>query len=344
MRGRRSKGVFIVSQGGVERSLRMRDCIQVMEEMYSGAADEMAIQPGRQITRVDSDSAILTMPCYSPRLSRFAVKIVTEFKKNPQAFGLSTQGGITILMDARNAEVLALVDSAALTAVRTGAVSGLATKLLSRKDSERVGVIGSGEQARTLLEAVCEVRSIREARVYSPHFAHARRFAIEMAQRTGTEVTPYHEPGQAVEGADILIVATNSASPVLHWEDIPSGCHINSIGTLPDRAELAPDVISRSSVYVDTAEGVFREAGDVILAVKDGLFSRERVVADLAELARRPALGRKRDDEVTLFKSVGFGLQDLYACSYLFDKISSNPRRYHTNVWKTRLRQLGGGV
>jgi ornithine cyclodeaminase/alanine dehydrogenase-like protein (mu-crystallin family) len=311
-----------------------------MEEMYAGAAGDLEIQPGRQVTRVNSDSAILTMPSYSPRLNRFAVKIVTEFKKNPQAFGLRRQGGITILMDGRNARVLALVDSASLTAVRTGAVSGLATKLLSRKDSQRVGLLGSGEQARTQLEAVCEVRSIREARVYSPHLVHARRFALEMAEKTGVEVTPCHDPSQAAAGADILIAATNSASPVLHWEDVPSGCHITSIGTLPDRAELAPEVISRSSVYVDTVEGVFREAGDVILAVKEGLFSRDRVVADLAGLVRRPALGRKRDDEVTLFKSVGFGLQDLYACSYLFDKVSSNPRRYHPQVWTARLPQL----
>ncbi len=317
----------------------MKECVAVMERMYREAAEEVRAQPGRLVHQVDKESVILTMPSYSERLRRFAVKIVTEFKKNPKLFGVPAQGGITLLMSGTSAELLALIDSAALTAVRTGAVSGLATRILSRRDSRIVGLIGSGQQVRSQLEAVCTVRSIDEAKVYSLHPAHAKRFSSEMASRLGIRTTPCRDLHQALRGADIVIAATNSASPVMEWDDVPPGCHINSIGALPDRMELAPEIISRSSVYVDTRGGVLREAGDVIQAVKRGLFSPKGIVADLSDLCSQSGLGRKRDEEVTLFKSVGFGLQDLYAGSYLYDKVTVNPKKFYPDVWKVELPQ-----
>lgn len=289
------------------------------------------VPAGRIVSRVDGQSVVLTMPSHSARLHRFSVKVVTEFKRNPKSLGLPAQGGVMLLLDGASARPLAIIE------VRTGAVSGLATKLLSRKDSKSVGLVGSGEQARTQLEAVCCVRNIEQVKVYSRHFARAKRFSQEMAHRVGAAVSPRSEPHQAVKDADIIITATNSATPVLEWVDIPQGCHINSIGTLPDRVELAPEVISKSSVYVDTFEGVLKEAGDVIRAIKGGLFSRDRIVADMSTLVRRRGLGRKQDDEVTLFKSVGFGLQDLYAASYLYDKVAANPKKFYPDVWTASL-------
>jgi ornithine cyclodeaminase/alanine dehydrogenase-like protein (mu-crystallin family) len=315
----------------------MRECIEAMEELYRESGGEIDSQPARVITRVDPQSLILTMPSYSARLRRFSVKLVTEFKRNPKEFGIPSQGGITALLDGSNSRVLALVDSAALTAVRTGAVSGLATKLLSRRDSKSVGVIGSGQQARTQLQAVCAVRKVREVRVYSPHPAHARSFAEEMTADLDADVEACRSPSRAARGADIVIAATNSAVPVLKSDDLSPGCHINSIGALPERVELAPEVISNSSVYVDTRDGVLREAGDVINAIRSGLFSEEKIVADLAGVIRNPALGRRRDSEVTLFKSVGFGLQDLYACSHLYDMVSRNLLRFYPDVWTVKL-------
>jgi alanine dehydrogenase len=331
------KGVLVIGRRGVNRGLPMRDCIGAMREMYGEGGDEVRSQPARVLTRLDARSIVLTMPSYSPRLRRFSVKLISEFKNNPQEFGIPAQGGITALLDGRNSQVLALADSAALTAVRTGAVSGLATELLSRKDSHTVGVIGSGQQARTQLEAVCEVRNIKKARAYSSHPAHAKRFAKEMTASLGVDVTSCQTPGEATEGSDIIVAATNSPVPVLRWEDVPEGCHINSIGTLPDRVELAPEIISGSSVYVDNLDGVLREAGDIMNAIKKGLYSPERIVADLSGVIHNPGLGRKSDELVTLFKSVGFGLQDLYAFSRLFDKVASNPRRFSPDVWKVRL-------
>lgn len=311
----------------------MHDCIDAMHEMYDQGRKELNNQPARILTRVDLQSLILTMPSYSARLRRFAVKLVTEFKRNPKSFGIPAQGGVTALLDGKNSQVLALADSAALTAVRTGAVSGLATKLLSRKNSRKVGILGSGQQARTQLEAVCEVRRIEEVVVYSPHPAHSKLFSKDMGRITGAVVKPCSRPGLATEGADILIAATNSSVPVIGRDQVPPGCHINSIGTLPEREELPPEVISMSSVYVDTVEGVLREAGDVIRAIRRGLFSRERIIADLGGVIRNPGLGRKRNDEVTLFKSVGFGLQDLYSFSRLYDAIVRDPQKYLPDAW-----------
>ncbi len=332
-----STGAIAVGPKGVTRALTMKECVAVMERMFREAAEEIRAQPGKVIHQVDRESVILTMPSYSARLRRFAVKLVTEFKRNPKLFGLPAQGGNTLLMSGTSAEVLAMIDSAALTAVRTGAVSGLATRLLSRKDSKVVGIIGSGQQARTQLEAVCTVRAIDEAKVYSLHPTHTKRFSSEMARTLGIRTTPCRDFHRVLEDADIVIVATNSATPVLEWDDVPPGCHINSIGVLPHRTELAPKIISMSSVFVDTVDGVLREAGDVIQAVKSGLFSRDRIVADLVGLCSQRSLGRTGDQEVTLFKSVGFGLQDLYAASYLYDKVAANPKRFYPDVWKVKL-------
>jgi alanine dehydrogenase len=331
-----TQGTVAIGPEGVSRLLPMQECIGVMELMFRDAP-ALKAQPPRVIDRVDKDSAILAMPSYSHKLRRYSVKIVTEFKRNPELFGIPAQGGITLLLSGKSAEVLALIDSASLTAVRTGAVSGLATKILSRKDSSVVGIIGSGEQARTQYEAVCAVRSVEAAKVYSAHPSNARRFATEMTRRTGVRTTQVTEVRGATHNADIIIAATNSAIPVLQWDEVPAGSHINSVGTLPDRVELAPEIISNASVYADTRDGVLREAGDVIKAIKNGLFSPEGIVADLAELCKDGGLGRKSDDQVTLFKSVGFALQDLYVASYMYDKVSAHPRAFTPGVWSVEL-------
>jgi alanine dehydrogenase len=299
----------------------MNQCIDLLETMYKNESNSLSLQPPRTLTRVDEDSIILTMPAYSKILGRFAVKIVTEYKKNPERFGRKVQGGVVLLMDSTTSENLALINSTALTAMRTGALSGLATRLLSRKDSRRVGVIGSGQQARTQLEAVCQVRPIEEAYVYSRDYSHAISFAKEMGERLDISVEAVQEKKE-LKGhrGDILIVATNSSLPVLSWdEDISPGMHINSIGTLPERQELDLDTISNSRLYVDTKDGVLREAGDVIYAIRSRLINQNRIQGDLSDVILGKTVGRRNPSDVTLFKSVGFAMLDVYAANAVFE-------------------------
>jgi alanine dehydrogenase len=314
-------GTLMVGAKAVKSAFGMKEAIGVVEEMFRKGATEIQSQPARSVLKVGQDSFILTMPAYSSNLRRYAVKIVTEFKKNPEKNNLPVQGGSILLIDCDDSRVLAMLDSPTVTEVRTGALTGLATRILSRPESRRGGVVGSGKEARTHLEAVCAVRGIKEAKVASKNPLHAKLFAEEMSKKLDIRVDAVGTPREAAGGADVVIAATSAATPVLDSEDISDGCHINSIGTLPDRMELGSDLISRASVFVDTRAGVMKEAGDVMQAVKEGKFSDAMIKADLAELVLSKRPGRSSPSEVTLFKSVGFALADVYSASYIYGRI-----------------------
>jgi ornithine cyclodeaminase len=308
----------------LSQNLSFKECVDQLESLYFKEAGELESQPQRTLTRINSDSLIFTMPGYSKKLGRFAVKIVSEYKKNPKLFRRRIQGGLVILFDSNTSEPLALIDSPRLTAIRTGALCGLATELLSRRDSKSVGIIGSGEQARALLEGACTVRPVREVRVFSLEFSHARNFAKEMSRKLGVPVEAVSEKKELCkEKVDILNLATNSSRPVLDWkDDVSSGMHINSIGTLPERQELDVDTIRNSRLFVDTKDGVLREAGDLINAIKVGKINESHILGDLSVLVSKRATGRKDSTDVTLFKSVGFSLLDVYAASKAYENAS----------------------
>lgn len=314
--------MLAIGASDIRNNLTMDECINAMEDLYRNGPGEISSQPMRTLSRIDKDSLILTMPSYSHSLNRFAVKIVSEYKNNRKNFSLPVQGGVIVLMDGENSKPLAILDSVMLTAIRTGAVSGLAAKLLSRKDSSSVAVVGSGQQARTQLEAVCRVRRISDARVFSRDFSHAERFSKEMSGSLNISVAPFRERNKALKDADIIILATNSSEPVIEWNEVSPGCHINSIGTLPERRELDLATICNSKLFVDTREGVLREAGDVISAIESGKITDDNVLGDIADILSGRSKGRLGKNEVTLFKSVGFGLQDVYASNRVYDKMS----------------------
>jgi alanine dehydrogenase len=292
--------------------------------MYFDEADNIGTQPMRTLLRPSNDSLVLVMPAHSKFLKRLSVKVISEFKNNPHNFGLPVQGGKTLLIDAKNSESLAILDSSMLTSIRTGAVSGLATKILARKDSKVVGIIGSGQQARTMLEAICAVRRISNAKVYSPISENAERYGKEMSEKLRIQVNVAKERSLATKEADIIILATNSSNPVVSWRDVPEGCHINSVGTLPERRELDDETIANSKLFVDFRDGVLKEAGDFMHAIESGIIPPHNIKADLSELVRGSKAGRDSEKQVTLFKSVGFALQDVYAASSVYDSIASH--------------------
>jgi alanine dehydrogenase len=309
----------------IKNNLRMSDAINAMEDLYRNGGSELAVQPMRTLNRIDEDSLLLTMPSHSRKLKRFAVKIVSEFRSNPKRFSLPVQGGVIVLIDAENSKPLAILDSAAITAIRTGAVSGLATKLLSRRDSRSVALVGSGQQARTLVEAICTVRGISEVRVFSKNYVHAKLFAKEMTVKLEVPIKPHEKRSEALKNSDIVVLATNSSSPVIDWTDISEGSHINSIGTLPDRRELDRKTVCNSKLYVDSRDGVLKEAGDVMEAIRSGKMSEKNLIGDLHEVITGKCEGRKKESEVTLFKSVGIGLQDVYASDRVYNKVALDP-------------------
>jgi len=199
-------------------------------------------------------------------------------------------------------------------APRAGAASGAATDVLARSDATRVAIIGSGPQAATQLEAMCTVRNIRSAAVFDLDTERARTFAQRMQEELRIDVVVAPTASVAVGDADIVCTATTSRKPVLDDADIAPGTHINAIGVYkPDEREIPADTVARARVVVDEREAAWEEAGELIMARNEGVIERSHVHAELGEVLAGKKSGRASDEEITLFKSVGVGNQDLSA-------------------------------
>jgi ornithine cyclodeaminase len=214
-----------------------------------------------------------------------------------------------LALDAYTGQPLALMDGTSLTALRTGAASGLATDLLARPDSSILAVIGAGVQARTQIEAVCAVRPISEIRIYSPN--RAQTLADELRGRYGVRIVVSPSAHEALAGADVICAATNSKTPVIHAEDVSPGTHINGVGSFtPEMQEIGANVVSRARVIVDHRESAWAEAGDLIIPRDQGVILEQHAHIEIGEVAAGLAPGRETPDQITFFKSVGNAVQD----------------------------------
>lgn len=231
-----------------------------------------------------------------------------------KAYTTSRQGARfhVLLYDGRTGEMTALIEADYLGQMRTGAASGIATRWLARPDAAVVGVFGSGKQARSQVEAVCRVRPIREVRVYSPTSAHCDEFAQQMSKRCGVTVKPVAEPAQAAWDCDIVITATSSVDPVLLGEWLAEGTHLNVIGSnFLAKREIDQEVLQRANlIVVDSREQARIEAGDLKPGVDAGIVDW-RDVRELSDVVTRRVPGREHPSEITLFKSLGLGIEDV---------------------------------
>jgi ornithine cyclodeaminase/alanine dehydrogenase-like protein (mu-crystallin family) len=247
-----------------------------------------------------------------PGSSRLAVKVVSLFRENPSR-GLPYIQALLVLVDGTNGVPLALMDGGYLTALRTGAASGLATDLLARKNSSTLMVFGAGGQSRLQIEGVCAVRSIRRTLIYDPNTERAERLRDELKGVIPCEISVAGSPADT-EHADIICTATTSQTPVFNDAHIRAGTHINAIGAYrPEMCEIPPATVGRALVVVDSRASAIAEAGDIIQAVAAGRFREESLHAELGEIVAGSRPARTDEGEITLFKSVGNAAQDLVA-------------------------------
>jgi ornithine cyclodeaminase len=278
------------------------------------------IQPQRTVVRLGDNAVWLIMPVVDLAGDRIVVKMVSEYKDNP-ARGLPKASGLTQLVEASTGRLLALFDSHFITGLRTSSAAGIATKLLSREDSECLGVIGSGYEAGLIVDAVLRVRpKIKRIHVYSRSHEKRTSFASRYAGRY--EAHALSDPNSVAASSDILVTATDSSTPVLSGSSLKEGAHVVSIGTLPDRRELDRDTFKRCTLLVaDNKEAVLREAGDVLDAVRVGLI-KEQDVVDLVDLLRGKHVVQRAPHHVTIYKAVGFGYLDVAAAQYLYERLA----------------------
>jgi ornithine cyclodeaminase/alanine dehydrogenase-like protein (mu-crystallin family) len=225
------------------------------------------------------------------------------------------------LSEIASGELVALIEADYLGQVRTGSASGVATEYMARADARTVGVFGTGKQARTQLKAVCSVRRIERAEVYSRNGTRREAFAAEMTEYCGTRVIPVHSPQEALRDKDIVICATTSDVPLFEGRDLEPGTHLNVVGSnYLTKAEVDVETIRRSDIIVcDSIEACRREAGDFVAALEAGV-TDWALMHDLGDVVTGRQTGRAHAEQITLFKSVGLAIEDVAAAVHVYHR------------------------
>jgi ornithine cyclodeaminase len=315
--------VLILNHRQIRELLPMTECIELMADALSGLARGEVYQPLRTIVRPPEARGLLgLMPAYrAGEQGAFGLKAICVFPGNP-AIGKDAHQGAVMLFSRETGELLALMNASEITAIRTGAVSAVATRLLAREDAQELGIIGAGVQARTHLAALAAVRPIKRARVACRNIEHAEELAHEM--QFSFPIEPVRTNEEAVRGGDVIVTATSSLEPVINKEWISPGAHVNAIGThSPNSREIDGATMAAARIFVDRRESALNEAGDYLLAAKEGLITPDSIVGEIGELLIGTKTGRTSATEITLFKSLGLAIEDVVSADYLYHKALS---------------------
>jgi len=314
--------ILVLSHAEVLELLPMKECIAVMREALNALAAGKTHQPLRTIIRPpDARGVMGLMPSYvSGDSAAFGLKAICVFPGNP-AKGLDSHQGAVLLFSAETGELLAMMNASAITAIRTAAVSGVATELLARTDACNLALIGSGVQARSHLVAMSEVRSIKRCRVASRHIEHAKDFCEEMRPDFPFALEPVETVEEALAGADLIVTTTTAVEPIVRREWIAAGAHLNLVGSsTPNTREVDSETMAAVSLFVDRRESTINEAGDYLLAAREGVIGPNHIRAEIGEVLKGDRPGRTSPDEITCFKSLGLAVEDLFAAEHLYRK------------------------
>lgn len=297
----------------------MDRCIDVMDEALSAAARGDAILPLRQMVELPSGEGDLlaAMPAYLA--GDAGLKVITVFPRN-EGTEFDAHQGIVVLFETARGRPVAVIDATAITAIRTAAVSGAATRALARADAGDLAILGSGTQARTHLEAMAAVRPLRRVRVWSRTAERARAFAESETPRPGLKIEVASSAREAVEGADIVCTVTSAREPVLQGEWLAPGAHVNAVGySGRDGRELDAEAVARARMFCDRRESVLNESGDFLLARDEGAVDEDHIVGEIGEVLIGKIPGRTSREEITLFESLGLAVEDLAAARAIHD-------------------------
>lgn len=315
--------ILVLSQTEIRELLPMDRCIDLMAVALTGLSSGEAVNPLRNgFLLPDRSGFLAVMPGYTAEPAALGLKVIAIFPDN-HGSELDSHQGIVALFDTRNGRPLAILEASEITAIRTAAASGLATRLLAREDASELAILGSGTQARTHLEAMAAVRSLTKVRVFSPHREHREDFAAR-ARRRDLPVAAVDSAEEAVRGADLICTTTTSADPVVHSDWIQPGAHINAAGSsVANARELDTESVVRARLFVDCRESTLNEAGDFLIPKKEGAVVDDHIQGELGEILVGKIPGRQSEDEITLFKSLGVAVEDLVAATYVYNEAKS---------------------
>ncbi|MCP4757762.1 MAG: ornithine cyclodeaminase family protein [Proteobacteria bacterium] len=313
----------LLSKSDVMHVLNMKDTIDILEKAFNDLATNNALMPQRTaITSPEYKGLSLFMPAYLKGMGALGTKVVTVYPENPAKYDKPTVLGTIILLDEKTGEPTALMDGGYLTAMRTGGVAGVATRLLAREDAKVHTMFGTGGMARTHAWAVDVARNIETLILYSIDPVEKREaFRDSLKDIVGCEIVLADDPAAAVGEADVVTLITSSHQPIVDGDWFKPGTHINGNGShAPGARELDSKTVNKSKTVCDLVEACQAEAGDFIIPADNGEWGWDQVHGSLGDVVAGKIPGRENDDEITLFKSVGVAIQDISAAYHVFNK------------------------
>jgi len=312
-------GMKYISSEQVENLIDFDSCIPLMEKTLKELANGVAMQPLRQALPLGNANWLGIMPSALSSRGVAGCKVISIFPQN-HSKGLHSHQGVVLLFEAETGSLLAILDAISITSMRTAAVSAVATAALSRADSRVLSVLGAGVQARAHVEALRKVRDIREVRVWSPNPATCAKFATQVEQAE-LPVTVCSSSSEAVKNADIICAVSAATEPILFGKDLSPGVHINAVGACtPRNRELDTQAVAAARMFGDRMESVFAEAGDFLIPLSLGELPKEHLLGDLGDVLIGKLEGRTSAQDITLFKSLGLGIQDLASAELVYSR------------------------
>ncbi len=327
--------VLALTRRDIMETVSMADAIEAVKKAFAESTQGSAQIPLRtQIDVEATQGVLLYMPGFLAESGALGIKVVSVYPNNPTK-GKDTIQSMILLQNRETGETEALMEGGYLTALRTGAASGAATAVLANKNASCVAVFGAGKQARTQLEGVAAVRRITDVKVYDPNPAAVMTF-IDFMSRKFDSIRFYagRTPTDILDGADVIITATVSKTPVFCGNDLKPGVHINGVGSYkPSMRELDEVTISRADkVVVDNRLGSLEEAGDLIEAIRLGCFTPQQIHAEMGEIILGSKPGRENENEITIFKTVGFAALDMAVARLAYLRSMESGRGYELDL------------
>ena len=309
----------LLTEAQVQSLLPMGDLVAAMESAVARFSAGEVLQPIRTVLTVGPGKAYYgLMPAYIPHPASLGAKIVTVFASNP-ARQLPSHLATIFLLDPDTGALVALMDGRYITEARTAAVSAVSARFLARKDAATLAIIGSGVQARSHLEAYAGVRALTDVRIWSPQARSRERFVSEMTGHAGVPLRATGSAEEAVRGADLVVLATASTTPVVEDAWVSPGTHVVSVGACrPDQREMPPALVARARLFVDSRAAALVESGDIVMGIAEGRFTDAHVIGELGSVVMGGAPGRVTDGDITIFKSLGMAVEDVVAADLVY--------------------------
>lgn len=313
----------VIEEDEVKRLLPAGQCVQLMKKALTELQTGESGQPMRLLCKMPNTATFGFMPAYAGK-EYFGAKIIAAFAPN-MGTEYPSHIGYVILFESEHCTVKAMVEAGSITAIRTGAVSAVATDLLARKDAHKLALIGTGTQARSHTAAIRTIRNITEITVYDIDEKSALKFKSEIEANYGIPVTVCQSVAETVKHADIICTLTPSKDPILFKSMVKPGTHVNAVGTFtPTTREASSDLIKSSKLYADQIEAMQRESGEYLVPLAEGLITEDHIIGSIGQLLLGQTQGRTNEEEITLFDALGLAVEDVTAARFVYEASECN--------------------